>query len=127
MAAPQNSSAQAVLELMAEHVRNGEFQSAVECGNTFRVPLAVQEAGLRKGAIVGTGSESVIRAGELDGAPVAIKKAIIRTPDDLQRYRKEVGILCTLQHDSIISLEAARALPPNYTMVLPRYAGNLEV
>jgi hypothetical protein len=119
--------AEAVLESMAEHVRKGDFETAVTCGNSFRVPLALPIAAVRGTDILGKGTESVIRAGELDGAPVAIKKAAIRTAEDLRRYRKEAAILSTLKHSHIIPLLAARALPPSYAMVLPRYAGSMEV
>lgn len=123
----ENSAAHGVLARMAEHIRKGEFESAVACGNSFDVPLAIPDGAVRAAGFLGQGTESVIRAGELHGVPIAMKKAVIRTPDDLQRFRKEVGILCTLHHSNIISLLAARALPPNYTMILPRYTESLEV
>lgn len=125
--APSQHSAHSVLERMAEHVRKGEFESAVACGNSCSVPLALPEAAVRGSIVLGIGTESVIRAGELDGVPVAMKKAVIRTPADLQRFRKEIGILSSLRHSGIVSLLAARALPPTYTMVLPRHSGSLEV
>ena len=125
--APGPLSAHSVLERMADHVRKGEFEAAVACGNACSVPLALPEAAVRGSDTLGSGTESVIRAGELDEAPVAMKKAVIRTPADLQRFRREVGILSSLSHSGIISLLAARALPPTYTMVLPRYTGSLEV
>jgi serine/threonine protein kinase len=121
------TSAHEVLEQMAQHVRQGQFDDAACCGNAYTIPLAVPGPSLVSGPELGTGSESVIRAGQLNGTPVAIKKAVIRNTADLDRFRREVSLLCSLSHTNIVPLLAARVLPPNYTMVLPRYSGSIEV
>lgn len=115
------------LQQMAALVRNGNIQDAVVFGNQCKTPLAVATSDLITKHELGKGSESTIRAGSFCGEDVAIKKAIIRNTRDLERFRRELGILASLRHPNIVPLRAARAIPPAYIMLLPQYNGSLEV
>ena len=118
-------TAREVLSTMTAMVRKGEFAAAAELGNAQRPPLAVEKSQL--GATLGRGSESTIHAAEYNGRDVAVKKMIITCTADLERFRKEVALLSTFQHPHIVPLVGARMLPPDYAMILPRYACSLEV
>lgn len=115
------------LQHMAELIRNGNIPDAVAFGNQRSTPLAVSISDLTAQHELGQGSESTIRAGTFCGDKVAIKKAIIRNTRDLERFRRELGILASLTHPNIVPLRAARAIPPAYIMLLPQYNGSLEV
>lgn len=115
------------LQRMAELVRDGNIADAVVFGNQHDTPLAVATSDLITHGELGKGSESTIRAGIFSDKPVAIKKAIIRNTKDLERFRREVGMLSLLRHDNVVPLRAARAIPPAYMMLLPQYSGSLEV
>lgn len=115
------------LQHMAELIRYGDIPSAVTFGNQQTTPLAVATTDLITKHELGKGSESTIRAGTFCGSSVAIKKAIIRNTKDLERFRRELGMLASLRHEHIVPLRAARAIPPTYMMLLPQYSGSLEV
>eukprot|EP00892_Ulva_mutabilis_P000404 jgi/Ulvmu1/10364/UM061_0047.1 len=114
------------LQHMAELIRDGNISGAVDFGNQHSTPLAVAASDLITQEELGKGSESTIRAGVYLSEPVAIKKAIIRNTKDLERFRREVGMLSSLQHSNVVPLRAARAIPPAYMMLLPQYSGSLE-
>lgn len=116
-----------VLQQMAALVRDGNIEGAVHVGSQQHIPLAVPTSDLITQHELGKGSESTIRAGTLNGTPVAIKKALIRSTNDLDRFRSEVRILASLRHDNVVPLRAARVIPPAYMMILPQYSGSLEV
>lgn len=116
-----------ILDDMARLVRAGRLGEAVTLGRRCSPPLHVAPDDIRVFETLGSGSESTILASEYRGQPVAYKKARVRGTDDLERFRREVALLAELQHDSVVPLLAAHALPPAYAMVLPRYATSLEV
>ncbi|CAB4286371.1 unnamed protein product [Prunus armeniaca] len=49
-----------------------------------------------------------------DGKKVAVKKPILSTSEDLDKFHKELQLLCKLDHPGIAKLVAAHAKPPNY-------------
>lgn len=62
----------------------------------------------------------------LDGRKVAAKKPILSTSDDLDKFHKELQLLCKLDHPGIATLVAAHAKPPNYLFFFEFYeSGNL--
>ena len=116
-----------MLEQMAGHVRSGNAEAAAALGNRCQPPLAIAANDIKQQQKLGQGSESTIYAAKYRSSPVAVKKYIIRSTADLQRYRKEVAILSSVQHRHVVPLLGARALAPTYTMVIPRYECSLEV
>ena len=108
-------------------VRKGDFLGAAELGNAQETKLAVPKTEAVARDVLGRGTESTIFAADYQGANVALKKMTIRCTADLERFRKEVALLNSLNHAHVVPLLAARVLPPDYAMVLPRYACSLEV
>jgi hypothetical protein len=115
------------LDRMAALVRGGDFDGAARVGRAAHVNLAVDTSELVFGNVLAAGSESTVYASTYNGAESVVKVVTIRNPHDLQRYRKELAILSRLKDSSIVQLLSARALPPRYSMVLPRYHASLEV
>lgn len=115
------------LETMQERTRRGDFAGATAVGNRLPVPLAISKEDLVMGAKISDGACSTVFAATFRGQPVAVKKAHIRRSADLLRFRKEVTMLSALSHRSITPLLAARALPPDYLLVMPLFSSSLEV
>ena len=73
-----------------------------------RVPFA----SLKLGASLGKGATGEVFAGELQGAPVAVKRLALssKDPDVLaalaRRFRAEVGVLSTHSHPRLVRLLA---------------------
>lgn len=62
----------------------------------------------------------------LDGKRVAAKKPILSTSEDIDKFHKELQLLCTLDHWGIAKLVGAHAKPPNYMFFFEYYeSGNL--
>jgi hypothetical protein len=116
-----------VLDRMAALVRVGDFKAAARVGRAAHVNLAVEPSDIVFGDPLAAGSESTIYATIYNGEDAVIKVVTMRSTHDLHRYRKEMAILSTLRDPNIIRLVGARALPPRYSMILPRYQASLEV
>lgn len=55
-----------------------------------------------------------------------MKKPILSTSEDLDKYHKELQLLCMLDQPGLATLVAAHARPPNYMFFFPFYeCGNL--
>lgn len=67
------------------------------------------------------GAESVVYEAILDGKRVAVKKPILSTSDELDKFHKELQLLCKLHHPGIATLVAAHARPPNYMFFFQFY------
>ncbi|KAK1276824.1 Protein kinase and PP2C-like domain-containing protein [Acorus gramineus] len=72
---------------------------------------------------VARGAESVVYDATLDGRRVAAKKPVLSTSDDIDRFHKELQLLCELDHPGIATLVAAHARPPNYMFFFEFYEG----
>jgi serine/threonine protein kinase len=72
------------------------------------------------------GAEASVHFGQWQGTDVAVKRFKIAQSDDLIRFRSELTTLAGLQHPNIIPLLGARALPPNYFLVMPLALGSLH-
>ncbi|CAL5411633.1 unnamed protein product [Camellia sinensis] len=59
-------------------------------------------------------AESVVYEAVLDGNKVAVKKPILSTSDHIDKFHKELQMICKLDHPRIATLVAAHAKPPNY-------------
>ena len=114
---------------MAEAVREGEFSKAQTLGGTQRItdgsdmhalPLAVPKSvlGYDRDSVLSEGAQSSVLRGLWDGKPVAIKRGIIREPQDLIRFRKEVCMLGSMSHENIVPLLGASMLPPDYLIIM---------
>jgi serine/threonine protein kinase len=67
-----------------------------------------------------SGAEATVLYGSHAGQDVAVKRFRIAQSDDLKRFRRELSILAQLAgHPNIVPLVAARALPPDYLLVMP--------
>ncbi|GFR48621.1 hypothetical protein Agub_g10535, partial [Astrephomene gubernaculifera] len=112
------------LAQMATAIRSGNIQEARGIGDRCVVPLSVTAMELGMSGKLSEGSESTVYRGTWRGRQVAVKKVRISTSADLDRFRCEVALLAELGgHPAVLPLLAARALPPDYLMVLPLAPG----
>lgn len=76
---------------------------------------------------IARGAESIVYDATLDGERVAVKKPILSTSEDINKFHKELQLLCKLNHQGIAKLVAAHARPPNYMFFFKFYEfGNLS-
>ncbi|XP_076893157.1 protein kinase and PP2C-like domain-containing protein [Bidens hawaiensis] len=76
---------------------------------------------------IARGAESVVYDATLDGERVAVKKPVLSTSEDINKFHKELQLLCKLDHERIATLVAAHARPPNYMFFFKFYEfGNLS-
>jgi serine/threonine protein kinase len=74
-----------------------------------------------------SGAEATVLYGSFGGDDVAVKRFKISQSDDLKRFRRELSILARLAgHPHIVPVVAARALPPDYLLVMPLAAATLH-
>jgi serine/threonine protein phosphatase PrpC len=117
---------------MSAAVQAGDFAEAAAIGARAPVPLSIPKAALRLGRVLSEGAQAAVYEAELTSgsapgcAPlaVAVKRARIRTAQDLVRFRREVALLAELRHPHVVRLLGARLLPPDYCMVLGLEAGS---
>ena len=106
------------LHLMQDAVKRGCLMDAKQHGKACVRPLSLTTSEVTFGPQLSSGAESRIFRGTYLFRSVAIKKPIIRTSFDLERFRDELRIMASLNHPSIVSVLGACALPPNYSMIL---------
>lgn len=104
---------------MQEAVRSGRIDEARAIGGAAAVPLNVSMADVALGARLSEGAEAMVYCGVFCGSDVAIKRFRIGTSQDLLRFRQELRVLASLRHPNIVSVVAARCLPPDYALVMP--------
>lgn len=56
----------------------------------------------------------MVYEGILQGERVAVKKPILSTSEDIDKFHRQLQLLCKLDHPGIAKLVAAHAQPPNY-------------
>ncbi|XP_058003174.1 protein kinase and PP2C-like domain-containing protein isoform X2 [Hevea brasiliensis] len=96
------------------------------CCSSNSIPLHLPPSSYALLSPIARGAESVVYEGILDGRKVAVKKPILSTSDDIDKFHKELQLLCTLDHPGIAKLVAAHAKPPNYLFFFEFYeSGNL--
>jgi serine/threonine protein kinase len=117
-------------------------------GATAAVPLSIRLEDLSLLGEIASGAEATVLyatlnssssssdaaspAGSLHGSSssssdVAVKRFKMHHSDDLNRFRRELRILASLAgHPNIVPLLGARALPPDYLMVMPLAATTLH-
>lgn len=96
------------------------------CCSSKTIPLHLRPSSYTLLSPIARGAESVVYEAILDGRKVAAKKPILSTSDDLDKFHKELQLLCKLDHPGIATLVAAHAKPPNYLFFFEFYeSGNL--
>ncbi|XVF40874.1 hypothetical protein PTKIN_Ptkin01aG0151700 [Pterospermum kingtungense] len=84
------------------------------CCSSTSIPLHLPPPSFTLLSPIARGAESVVYESILDGKKVAAKKPILSTSEDLDKFHKELQLLCNLHHPGIATLLAAHAKPPNY-------------
>ncbi|OMO53906.1 hypothetical protein CCACVL1_28252 [Corchorus capsularis] len=84
------------------------------CCSSTCIPLHLPPSSYTLLSPIARGAESVVYEAFLDGNRVAAKKPILSTSEDLDKFHKELQLLCKLNHPGIATLVAAHARPPNY-------------
>ncbi|XP_047157007.1 protein kinase and PP2C-like domain-containing protein [Vigna umbellata] len=91
------------------------------CCTSPSIPLHLPPASYTVLSPIARGAESVVYEGTLDGIRVAVKKPILSTSEDINKFHKELQLLCKLDHPGIATLIAAHAKPPNYMFFFKLY------
>ncbi|GER52558.1 protein kinase [Striga asiatica] len=96
------------------------------CCHSHTIPFHLRTCSYSISSPIAKGAESVVYEGVLDGKKVAVKKPVLSTSGDLDKFHKELQLLSKLNHPGILKLVAAHARPPNYMFFFEFYeAGNL--
>ncbi|XP_025887455.1 protein kinase and PP2C-like domain-containing protein isoform X4 [Solanum lycopersicum] len=96
------------------------------CCTSRRIPIHLPPPSYSLSHPIARGAESVVYEAILDGKKVAVKKPILSTSEDIDKFHKELQLLCTLDHWGIAKLVGAHAKPPNYMFFFEYYeSGNL--
>ncbi|KAL8261620.1 hypothetical protein R6Q59_025669 [Mikania micrantha] len=97
------------------------------CCRSDSIPLHLPPSSYTLLLPIARGSESVVYDATLDGKRVAVKKPVLSTSEDINKFHKELQLLCKLNHEGIAMLVAAHARPPNYMFFFKFYEfGNLS-
>ncbi|KAK8468182.1 hypothetical protein PHAVU_007G244300 [Phaseolus vulgaris] len=91
------------------------------CCTSSSIPLHLPPASYTLLSPIARGAESVVHEGTLDGMRVAVKKPILSTSEDINKFHKELQLLCKLDHPGIATLIAAHAKPPTYMFFFKLY------
>ncbi|KNA06437.1 hypothetical protein SOVF_181090 [Spinacia oleracea] len=91
------------------------------CCHSNTIPLHLPPSSFSLSSPIARGSESVVYEGRLDGRRVAIKKPILSTSDAIDKFHKQLQLLCKLDHPGLGKLIAAHAKPPNYLFFFEFY------
>jgi serine/threonine protein kinase len=104
---------------------------AAAIGATAAVPLSIRLEDLSLLGEIASGAEATVLYATLSNSSsssdVAVKRFKMHHSDDINRFRRELRILASLAgHPNIVPLLGARALPPDYLMVMPLAATTLH-
>ncbi|CAN4078033.1 unnamed protein product [Withania somnifera] len=96
------------------------------CCTSQKIPIHLPPSSYSLSQPIARGAESVVYEATLDGKRVAVKRPILSTSEDIDKFHKELQLLCTLDHCGIAKLVGAHAKPPNYMFFFEYYeSGNL--
>ncbi|KAI8562550.1 hypothetical protein RHMOL_Rhmol03G0044200 [Rhododendron molle] len=96
------------------------------CCRSDSIPLHLPASSYSLSHPIARGAESVVYEAILDGKKVAVKKPILSTSEDIDKFHKELQMLCKLDHSGVAKLVAAHAKPVNYMFFFKYYeSGNL--
>ncbi|XP_057972076.1 protein kinase and PP2C-like domain-containing protein isoform X2 [Malania oleifera] len=84
------------------------------CCSSKTIPLHLPPSSYSILSPIARGAESIVYEGRLNGVRVAVKKPILSTSEDIDKFHKELQLLCKLDHPGLATLVAAHAKPPNY-------------
>ncbi|KAJ9566796.1 hypothetical protein OSB04_002762 [Centaurea solstitialis] len=97
------------------------------CCCSDSIPLHLPPSSYSLSLPIARGAESIVYDATLNGKRVAVKKPILSTSEDINKFHKELQLLCKLNHHGIVKLVAAHARPPNYMFFFKLYEfGNLS-
>ncbi|XAR48316.1 Non-specific serine/threonine protein kinase [Bertholletia excelsa] len=91
------------------------------CCRSDSIPLHLPPSSFSLSSPIARGAESVVYGATLGGKKVAVKKPILSTSEDIDKFHKELQMLCKLDHPGIARLIAAHAKPPNYMFFFEFY------
>ncbi|KAK4581171.1 hypothetical protein RGQ29_024734 [Quercus rubra] len=91
------------------------------CCTSNSIPLHLPPSSYTLLSPIARGAESVVYEATLFGKKVAVKKPILSTSDDIDKFHKELQLLCKIDHPGIATLLAAHAKPPNYMFFFKLY------
>ncbi|KAG5556038.1 hypothetical protein RHGRI_006611 [Rhododendron griersonianum] len=96
------------------------------CCRSDSIPLHLPPSSYSLSHPIARGAESVVYEAILDGKKVAVKKPMLSTSEDIDKFHKELQMLCKLDHLGVAKLVAAHAKPVNYMFFFIYYeSGNL--
>uniref|UniRef100_A0A2N9EGY7 Protein-serine/threonine phosphatase n=1 Tax=Fagus sylvatica TaxID=28930 RepID=A0A2N9EGY7_FAGSY len=84
------------------------------CCTSKTIPLHLPPSSYTLLSPIARGAESVVYEATLFGKKVAVKKPILATSEDIDKFHKELQLLCKLDHSGIATMVAAHAKPPHY-------------
>lgn len=70
---------------------------------------------------IARGSESTVFEARLQGRRVVAKKPVLSTSEDLDKFHRELQLLCKLDHPGLTKLVGAHSRPPNYMLFFEFY------
>ncbi|GLT77820.1 hypothetical protein SLA2020_493770 [Shorea laevis] len=91
------------------------------CCTSDSIPLHLPPSSYKLLSPIARGAQGVVYEAILDGRKVAVKKPILSTSEELDKFHKELQLLCKLDHPGIATLVAAHAKPPNYMFFFEFY------
>ncbi|XP_078428510.1 protein kinase family protein / protein phosphatase 2C (PP2C) family protein [Wolffia australiana] len=91
------------------------------CCTSERIPLHLPPQSFSLLAPIAKGSESTVFEALLNGRRVAAKKPVLSTADDIDKYHRQLQLLCKLDHPGLVKLIAAHARPPSYLLFFEFY------
>ncbi|XP_030481348.2 protein kinase and PP2C-like domain-containing protein [Cannabis sativa] len=91
------------------------------CCNSNSIPLHLPPSSYSLISPIARGAESVVYEATLYGKRVAVKKPVLSTSEDIDKFHKELQLLCKLDHCGLAKLIAAHAKPPNYMFFFEFY------
>ncbi|KAG0462740.1 hypothetical protein HPP92_021216 [Vanilla planifolia] len=102
------------------------------CCSSDAIPLHLPSSSYSLVQTIARGSESNIFEARLHGRRVVAKKPVLSTSEDIDKFHRELKLLCKLNHPGLVNLVAAHARPPNYLFFFEYYemgslAHNLHV
>ena len=116
-----------LMQSMAQLVSEGAVAEAVDLGKRGEPPLSVSLPEMAPAAgEVARGPNSVVTMGTFRNRRVAIKKPKLPTSTELERFKKELRLMARCSHPSVLPVVAAKLLPPDYLLVTPLCASNLQ-
>ncbi|CAA6673195.1 unnamed protein product [Spirodela intermedia] len=69
----------------------------------------------------GRGYEGTVYEARLNGRRVAAKRPVLSTAEDIDKYHRQLKLLCNLDHPGLVRLIAAHARPPGYLLFFEFY------